>query len=254
MNLVHLKIAIRNLLKNKTESIIGILGLGIGLGSIMLLLILVIHEYSFDRFIPEYSNVYRVIQGDDCRTPYLLAEETGNDIPEIKLFFRFHQTNNFFIKDQNNQVLTGERFGFSEPTIFSMLGIGFKYGIPARSAGEVAISYNMAKKYFKNDVAIGKILTVKFNDNFFGLTVSGVYNDFPSNSTLDPEFIAHTDLSGEVFGQTRQMLGAYGTSQDDYKNWRLNYFYTYFLLNRDSDRQPVTEKLQVYTEMLDQER
>ena len=63
MILTDFKIAIRNLKRNKVQSSISILGLGIGLGSIILLMALIVHETSFDRFIPGYRNVNRIIFG-----------------------------------------------------------------------------------------------------------------------------------------------------------------------------------------------
>ncbi len=253
MNLTNLKIAFRNILKSKTESVINILGLGIGLGSIMLLVVLVIHEFSFDRFIPNHKTAFRIIQGDDCRTPFPLAEEIENDIPEVQSYFRFYQTNNLYVKDKNNQVLSENWFAFSDPAIFNNLDTKFKYGIPAQTINEVAISETIAKKYFNNENASGKVLPVKFKDEFIDLTVSGVYKDFPINSTLHPEFIAHLELSGEVFGQTRQMLGTYGAYMEEYKSWQKRYFYTYVFLKEQSDAKIVEKKIQVYTKMLDEE-
>ncbi|MBN2775972.1 MAG: ABC transporter permease [Prolixibacteraceae bacterium] len=254
MNLTNLKISIRSLLKNKIQSSISVLGLGIGLGSIMLLVILVIHEFSFDKFIPDYNSAFRVIQGDDCRTPYLLAEEIKNEIPEVKSFFRFFQANNVQIKDKNGQILSENLFAFADSSVYNNLGIKFRYGTPALSRNEVALSESMAKKYYKYENASGSLLIVKFNDDFITLTVSGVYEDFPSNSTLNPEFIADLELSGEVFGQTQRMLGEYGSSLNEFKTWDRNYFYTYLFLNEGSDSESVTNKIQKYAELLDQER
>ena len=75
------KIAVRNILRNKVQSAISILGLGIGLGSIILLLALIVHETSFDKFIPGYSNVNRIIFGQTYNTPFPLAEEMKKDFP-----------------------------------------------------------------------------------------------------------------------------------------------------------------------------
>ena len=57
------KIAVRNIHRNKVQSIISIMGLGIGLGCIILLMALIVHEKSFDKFIPDYNNVFRVLHG-----------------------------------------------------------------------------------------------------------------------------------------------------------------------------------------------
>ena len=59
-----LKAAARSILRNKVPSAISILGLGIGLGCIIVLTALIVHEKSFDTFIPEYRNVYRIVYGN----------------------------------------------------------------------------------------------------------------------------------------------------------------------------------------------
>ncbi len=61
MIFTDLKISARNIIRNKVHSAISILGLGIGLGCIILLLALIVHEKSFDKFIPDYQNVYGVM-------------------------------------------------------------------------------------------------------------------------------------------------------------------------------------------------
>ncbi|NQU87798.1 MAG: ABC transporter permease [Mariniphaga sp.] len=252
MNLTNLKIAFRNIIKSKTESAISILGLGIGFGAIMLLVVLLIHEFSFDKFIPNHQLAYRVIQGDECRTPFPLGKNIKNDIPEVDKYFRYYQSNEIQLKDKNDQILREDFFAFSDANIFDCIGIKFRYGIPALSNSEVAISETIAKKYFNSDNATGNILIIKLNEEFLNLTVSGVYKDFPSNSTLHPAFIANIELSEEVFGQSMKMFGEYGTTQSEYKSWDKNYFYTYLFLNPGTNADDVLEKIQPYTELLDE--
>ena len=91
------KIAIRNILRNKVLSIISILGLGIGLGSILLLMALIVHENSFDKSIPNYKNINRILSGQYYVTPFPIAEEMKKDFPEVKDFFRFCQGYNVAI-------------------------------------------------------------------------------------------------------------------------------------------------------------
>ena len=69
MIISDLKTAIRSILRNKVPSIISILGLGIGLGCIIVLIALILHEKSFDTFIPEHRNVYRIIFGNVSANP-----------------------------------------------------------------------------------------------------------------------------------------------------------------------------------------
>ena len=243
MNFINLKIAFRNIIKNKTESIISILGLGMGFGCILLLSVLIIHEYSFDHYIPNHQSAYRIIKNDEALESYMLAPTLKDKFPEIHNFFRFCQTDNLLIKNNQNQVLSEQYFAFADPSVFECLDITFKSGGPAKTVSEVALSDKMAKKYFGNTNIRGSSLKVKLNYNFLDLTVSGVYNDFPSNSTLLPEFIADIDLSGELFGQSLKMFGEFGTNQNQYKDWGKKSYYSYLFLSSASDPKKLETKI-----------
>ena len=58
---LNLKIALRNLWRNKTSSVINITGLAIGLASCLLLLLYVNYEWNFDRHFKDADKVYQVM-------------------------------------------------------------------------------------------------------------------------------------------------------------------------------------------------
>lgn len=252
--ITNLKMALRGILKNKVQSAISIFGLGIGLGCIMLLTLLYIHENSFDRYIPNHENLYRVIQGDQCQTSYPLGEAIKTETPQVKDFFRYYQTSDVELKTGNNQIVKDKLFAFSDPSIFQCMGIHFKYGVPAQSQSEVAISEKTAKKYFNNSNAEGKILQVRLNEKFVPLTISGVYSDFPSNVTLSPEFIASIDFTAEIFGFEKKMFGQYNSGYEEFKNWDRNAFYTYLQLNKSANPEVVAENIQKYKDLSKDEK
>ncbi len=254
MNFTDFKIAVRNILKNKIESLISILGLGIGLGCIMILGVLVIHEYSFDRYIPNYQNAYRLTENTELRAPYPMAASVKDALPEVQDFFRFYQTGQVQIKNSANRIINENFFAFADSTIFKLLNVNFLYGLPPVSNTEIAISEDIAKKYFNLKNTTGSLLQVKLKDNFLNLRISGVYKNFPSNSTLSPEFIANIDLSAEVFGLSQRMFGDYGSNQIDYKNWDNKYFYTYLFLNPEANPATVSSKIKNYLVSINPEK
>ncbi len=254
MNPIDFKIAFRNILKNKIDSTISILGLGIGLGCIMILGVLFIHEYSFDKFIPNYKAAFRLTEDKEVRLAYPVASAIKDNVPEIQDYFRFYQTGQVQIKNNDNRITAEDYFAFADKDIFTLLGIKFKYGVPAVSNTEIAISENMAKKYFGTKNATGSTLLVKLKDEFLTLNICGVYNNFPGNSTLHPEFIGNIDLSGEVFGLTQRMFGDYSSPQYDFKNWDNHYFYTYLFLNTQANPEPASIKIKNYLASVDAEK
>src|ERR1700712_164811 len=59
----YIKIAWRNLLKNKIFSFINILGLTIGITVCMMIFLFIMNEYSVDNFHVRGKNIYRVMRG-----------------------------------------------------------------------------------------------------------------------------------------------------------------------------------------------
>ena len=245
------KIAFRNIKRNKVTSAISILGLGIGLASIILLQALITHETSFDKYIPEYRNVYRLTFGQSCITQYPLGEEMKKDFPEVKNFFRINQLSDFVLRNANNELVQERYFAFSEPSIFKILGIKIIAGSPSSSPSEVSISEKMAKKYFGETSPLGATLKIKWFNDFINLTVTGVYKDFPVNSSLNPEFITDLKLFENMYAAfIRNAYGEYANGITVSLNWTNQSFYTYVVLEENADRQLLVSKIQKYSQLL----
>ncbi|MBO9637413.1 MAG: ABC transporter permease, partial [Siphonobacter aquaeclarae] len=89
----YLKIAFRNLLKNRGYSFINILGLAVGLASSILILLWVVDEFSYDQFHPKKERIYRVLRNfkesegkvwTSSSQGGLLGNYLRKSIPEIK--------------------------------------------------------------------------------------------------------------------------------------------------------------------------
>ena len=253
MKVPNLKIALRSLTRNKVQSSISILGLGIGLGCIILLLALILHETSFDRFIPGHRNLYRIVFGQSPLTQYPLAEKMKEEFPEVKDFFRFNQTNNIELRNPENELVRGRNFAFSDPSVFKILDIRLIAGTPANSVSDVAISETIARKYFGDLSPLGSILPVKLNDSILGMTVSGVYRDFPANSTLNPLFIADIKLAEKLFMQFQKSLGAYGNESRSSLNWNNREFLSYVVVDKNADKKLLAAKIGKYRELMNDE-
>src|SRR5690349_11965881 len=95
-----LKIALRNILKDKTYSAINILGLTIGITCSLFLFLYILHELSYDRYHTNADNIYRIISNvkepDDAFTWSFvqapLGDELRDNYPEVKNAVRFFGT------------------------------------------------------------------------------------------------------------------------------------------------------------------
>src|SRR5690242_2081322 len=95
---LNLKIALRNLWKHKTSSVINVTGLAIGLASCLLLLLYVSYEWSFDKQFKGSENVYQVmtsfvdakgnVQGSVDLTSNAIAQVIRQEIPEAAAISR----------------------------------------------------------------------------------------------------------------------------------------------------------------------
>ncbi|HEX2920062.1 MAG TPA: FtsX-like permease family protein [Bacteroidales bacterium] len=243
-------VAFRNIIRNKVESAISILGLSIGLGCLIILLALIVHERSFDRYIPGYRNVYRILLGEDNLTSYPLAERLSEELPMIKDYFRYYGASEIHVRTPGNIISKESGFSFADNSIFRVLGIKMLAGTPASLPGEVAISKTSAIKYFGNASPLGKTLQVKLGDGFTHLSISGIYKDFPSNSTLCPSFIADIKMSEIMLRQFQQVLGDFGDGNKSYLGWDRRDFVSYVVLADDTDPLQVSSALGKYNEFL----
>src|SRR5678816_4934987 len=125
----YLKIAFRNLARQKILTAINIAGLSIGLACFSLFLLYAVNEFSFDRFQKNAKNIYRVyrwteaMQGDpatgDVYLPMPLAPALEQDLPDVKNFVRLQEAwGESYIKtgDKIDRI----RVSFDDQQIFSM--------------------------------------------------------------------------------------------------------------------------------------
>jgi len=252
---INLRIAFKSIQKNKVQSVVSILGLGIGLGSIILISMLYMHENSFDKFIPQNNQVYRVLHGSNSSLPFPMGESAKNDIPAIDDFFRYHQSSEFEIRQDGKDIVKETHFACTDPSIFKILGIDLLIGKPAEAINEVTISEKMAKKYFSDGNAIDKTFEARLNNKFIDFTVCGIFKDFPSNSSLTPRFISHTDLIGEFLGNRKKLLGEYKSENDEFKtNWERGVCVTYVKINKQTNANMVSKLLQNYCDQFKEKK
>jgi putative ABC transport system permease protein len=236
----NLTIIIRNLIRNKTFSLINIVGLCIGLITFLAISLYVVDEFSYDRFHENKDRIYRaVISADfDGQTnkwggaPNLLAPTAMKEIPEVEKatrVFRHNFGDLAFVATETEKFTEKELF-YADPEVFDVFTLPLVEGNAASALskpGTVIISESAARRYFKTTDPIGKTLTV---DNDLQLEVTGVFKDFPSNSFLHPQILA--SFSSNWFGL------------DKNQNWGNASFDTFFLLNKDASKEQVDKKIE----------
>jgi putative ABC transport system permease protein len=194
----YLKIAFRNLWKNKTFSIINIVGLAVGLSCFLLITIYVIDELSFDKYNKKADRIYRVnsdilFGGNVLHLPMssdMMGAALKKDYPQIEEYARiFTNSGNKLIKKGNEYI---NEWGVAnvDSTFFNVFTIPALSGDTRTALNEpntVVISESAAKKYFNTTNVFGK--TIETNDNKNNLyKITAVVKDIPENSHFHFDF------------------------------------------------------------------
>jgi predicted permease len=192
----YLKIAWRNLVKNKAHTFINIAGLSVGLACSLLILLWVQNELSVDAFHKNGARLYSVyerqyydnkIQGQ-YNAPGLLADELKKQIPEIE-----YATGNSYGGESTFQVgdkilkMTGTDAGADYFKMFSFPLIAGNAETALNSPVSMAISRKMAVDFFGSpQAAIGKTIRYENKKDF---KVTGVYEDMSKTSSQRYDFV-----------------------------------------------------------------
>lgn len=235
----HIKLAWRNLKTNPMFSVINILGLSLGLAITILLFLFITYERSYDTDYANRDDIYRtLVQTNEsydnevyCTSPAALAPALKADIPEVKYAARmlkhdFGKT--AFIKVDEVSFLEKELY-WCDPELLTIFSMPFVKGDVSKALSRpntVTLSQSTAKKYFGSSDPIGKTITV---DNDKELEVTGVFEDFPGNSTLHCNAIASFSSSWAAKNPS----------------WGNSSFETYIQLNENASAAATERQMQV---------
>jgi putative ABC transport system permease protein len=194
---IHVKTAIRNLIANKSFSIINIFGLAIGLSICLLIVFYVVDELSYDRYNTKFSRILRIntnmkVGGSESSFaigPKPLAQALVKNFPEIENAVRIAPGVGIKFKKgqdhiQENLVI------YSDPSLFDIFTLPMIEGDPARALQEpnsVVITESMAMKYFNKVSVLGQTITAVDDNAIYKVT--GVIKDLPQTSHFTCDFI-----------------------------------------------------------------
>ncbi|MBX2915413.1 MAG: ABC transporter permease [Cyclobacteriaceae bacterium] len=181
----YFKVALRNLTRHHTFSIINIAGLSLGITCALFIFLIVNYELSYDRYHVKADRIYRVNNGEpgnaDTGTPHGLAEILRSEFPEMEdvgIIFKLNpEQSNIEI---NQELFRENNTYFVQPQIFKLLDFTWLQGKPESltEPHHAVVAQSIADKYFRGD-AIGKTLKLNNGSDF---TITGILADPPVNS------------------------------------------------------------------------
>lgn len=229
----YIKIAWRNLIRDRTYSFINIIGLTIGLSVCLLLVLFARFQLSFDTFHEKSDRIYRmtsVTQTENevierATSPVPLVRTLKDELPGVKKATHLSRTNSVRIEIEDKTV-TVEDFYWTDQDFFDIFSISVVRGNRSeylKNPDSIVITESVANTHFRNEDPIGK--TIQLSSTLY--TVTGVVEDWPANSHFRPQFLA-------TFNSLRS---SENDSWFDFNNR------TYFLLDKKASVTSLTEKL-----------
>ncbi len=187
----YLKIAWRNLVQNKSHSIINIVGLSIGMACCILIALYARQELSYDDF---HENADRIVAmgrshpffGDGLSTPYPLSREMEEQIPEVEQATRIRRRRAVKLSGDGNNF-TGFDGRYAESDFFKIFSFEVLEGQKRNlldSPNEIVITSKTSKKLFGDDNSSGKSIYWQRRDTVEMLQVSAVVENPPALSSI----------------------------------------------------------------------
>lgn len=208
----YLKIALRNLLRNKVYSLITISGLAAGIACCILLALYIQDENSYDKHHQRTNDLYRLtstITSKDgeyefasCSPP--IAWTLKEELPEIETVARaLHPPGVEQSLIRYGKLSFYESDGYvADATIFDILTYSFQEGNPQTALtapNTVVISAALAHKLFGPEPALNKVITITQGAPEDNYTVTGVLSEQQHHSFLQASFF--TSMSSPGWGQ-----------------------------------------------------
>ena len=231
----YVKIAFRNLLRHKAFSFINIGGLAIGMACSILILLWVQDELSFDRFHEHVERTYRLtaslseldVHAAVSSAP--MAAALIEKMPEIEKIVRVSWQRSDLLQ-VDDRMFEEKRIIYADSNFLQFFTFPLVEGDPETALQHpegIVITQSMAKKYFGEEKALGKVIRKNHKDDFI---VTAVVEDIPSNSHIQFDFL--------------QPMAFLARTERDLKEniWdNFNYF-TYIRLNKNFEATDVALK------------
>ncbi len=246
----YFTIVLRNFRRQKGFAFINILGLAMGLASAAVIFLYIFNELGYDRFHPDAQHIYVLgtqakFNGQEqifAQAPGAWPKALKEGYPEItdgtQTFWAGFPAS--FRDPTTDKIILTEKELWVAPNFGQFFYFPLIKGDPASifsTPNSVVLSASTAKRYFGEENPIGKVLEIKHsyvtNSQYLPLKVTGVMEDYPGNSHLQPDYLINLDM-------LRSMATSNGANW--YGNWgdKNGWFSTYLRTGNQFDAAKVT--------------
>ncbi|MFC1725056.1 ABC transporter permease [candidate division KSB1 bacterium] len=202
----YLKIASRNINRNKIYSMINIFGLSVGMACCIVICLFVQDEMSYNMFHEKVKNIYRV--ESEIQLPTRLwrsthtrsnfAKKVEDYFPEVLYGVRTLKLQDKMFSINGNRFK--DDFFFAEQNLFNIFSFPVIEGdLNSALSGpdKALITESFKKKHFPDEDPIGKTIIY---DNKFNFSVVGIISDIPKNSDIRFNILVSFESLREIWG------------------------------------------------------
>jgi putative ABC transport system permease protein len=238
----YLKTAWRNLLQNKTTSLISMAGLAVGICCFLLLTTYLINELRYDRFHEKADRIsrltfsYKSADDNEAKTaaltptaPVPVFKKEFSDIEDGVRIVNYSGMRAAVVQF-GDKLFKEKNMLAADESFFKIFTFKFIQGNPVSAlanSSSIVLTKSTAKKYFGDDNPMGKILKVDQKNN---MMVTGVIEDVPEYSQIKFDMMASYAM------MPRSLTRAWDSSND----------YSYVLLKPGADRESVAKQMTGY--------
>ena len=215
MHLYHIRQALRHLLRFRSHTVYSLVGLILGLACVFIIAAWTMQELRFDRFHKQSDHIYMLttdIQNNNStvyrmpETPAPLAAEIEKQVPQVDKSFQFIYLYGGRIIELDDRSF--EELGIAVDSKFlEVLNFPLLSGTSSflNEPNAIFLSESLAEKLFPGEDPIEKLLRYKGEKE---LTVKGVFQDVPFNSSLQFEFLVSYETESENISSWWQLSDA----------------------------------------------
>lgn len=225
----NLKMMLRNMRKHSLHSFINIAGLSLGLSCFIVIALYVRHELSYDKMFTDSPSIYRItmssaVGGNNNHIPTsypTLGPAISDRFPSVSQYTRIYNYKYSRLEPTfryGDKIHYERKVIFGDSVFFDLFNFEFVSGnatTALRNPNSVVITESMARKYFGDEAATGKVL--RFNGRA-DLEVTGVLKDLPSATHIQFDFLIPLSY-----------LPSSGSKA--LESWAMDWFWTYLIIN-----------------------
>ncbi len=198
----YIKIAFRNLVRQKRLALINILGLSIGLACFSLFSLYTVNEFSYDQFNTKASRIYRVYdwwsfsdrQGSEPSSATPLGPAMKQDLAEVEDFVRINSAGEKLVRTGNQ--INRIKVSFADPQLFSIFTFPLIAGnitTALESPRNIVLTRDKAIQLFGKTDVVGQTVEIKNGTQFEPFEVGAVAENIPVNSSIRFDILGNFD-------------------------------------------------------------